>query len=210
MIDYYIARCGEFIKEELTAVQKAGAIVLLLLTGAGWFFSNQQNRGIVESKLVPVNTPETKAERQRKLFVHTAGQVNSPGLYELVEGKRVMDAIKLAGGPAPNADLDAINLAEPLTDGMKITVPDKSPAVETPATVDSGNSGGTSAQSTVNINTANESELDSLPGVGPATAKKIMDHRQSAGRFKTIDDLKNVKGIGAKKFEELKDKITIY
>lgn len=210
MIDYYIARCSEFIKEELTAVQKAGAIVLLLLIGAGWFFSNQQSRDIVESKLIPVNNQKTNEERQRKLFVHTAGQVNSPGLYELVEGRRVMDAIKLAGGPAPNADLDAINLAEPVTDGMKITVPDKSPAVETPTTVDSGNSGGTSAQSMVNINTANESELDSLPGVGPATAKKIMDHRQSAGRFKTIDGLKNVKGIGAKKFEELKSKITIY
>lgn len=210
MIDYYIARCGEFIKEELTAGQKAGAIILLILIGAGWFFSNQQDNDIIASKLVPVDKEGVKETRQRKLFVHVAGQVSTPGLYELVEGKRVMDAIKLAGGPSPNSDLDAINLAEPLTDGMKITVPDRSQAVEAPTAVAGKNSGNTSERSMVNINTAGESELDSLPGVGPATAKKIMDHRQSAGKFKSIDDLKNVKGIGAKKFEELKDKITIY
>lgn len=209
MIDYYIARCSDFIKEELTTLQKIGAVAVLLLIICGWYFSYADSQHSSEKELVPISTKDQKETRAAKLFVHVAGQVSSPGLYELSEDKRVMDAIKLAGGPAANADLDSINLAEPVTDGMKITVPNKTIPVETLAN-DEEFKAGNSERSLININTANETELEALPGVGPATAKKIIDHRASSGSFKTIDELKNVKGIGAKKFDEMKKEITIY
>lgn len=207
MVDYYLARISEFIKEEMTAAQRAGAVAIIAFVVLGWLFSLQQSRYAAKPELIPVMKKAGAKQKQTKLLVHVAGEVKSPGLYELPEGQRVADAIKIAGGKNEVSDLDALNLAEPLMDGMKITVP---AIAVTPGIEDSSKPAANDMQSLVNINNAGENDLDELPGIGPATAKKIIDFRNSNGRFKSIEDLKNVKGIGQKKFEELKGKVTIY
>lgn len=152
------------------------------------------------------------------LKIHISGAVVQPGLYELPAGSRVQDAILAAGGLLPDADDATLNLAAPLEDGTRIVVPTKrstaAPAAaekqtapdEPQATPGNANSGATGP---INLNTATLEELDSLPGIGPAIAQRILDYRNTNGLFGTIEDLQNVKGIGPATFEKLKDKITV-
>lgn len=147
------------------------------------------------------------------VYFHIVGAVNKPGLYWLPEGARVADAVRLAI-PSSRADLNALNLAELVVDQQKIYVPrqgevNRFTSAQPP--VASPGSGGRPAGPTgkVNINTASAKELDSLPGIGPALAERIIEYRQSNGGFKNISDLKKVSGIGDQKFAKLKDLITI-
>lgn len=137
----------------------------------------------------------------RVLTVHVAGAVARPGVVLLKEGARVMDAVESAGGPLPEADLDALNLAQPVQDGQKITVPRKG----------EGGAPGASREKSgkVNINTADAGELEKLPGIGPTLAERIVSYREKNGSFKSIDELKKVSGIGEKKFSEIKDLVEI-
>lgn len=211
MVDFYLARISDFIKEELTPAQKAGALLLLGLVLSGLVLSRYKGADTATPELVPVSTSKSRHNKPKPaLFVHVAGAIIKPGLYQLDEGKRVSDAIQMAGGPSSDADMDSLNLAEKLVDGMKINVFLKAPPPDTGAITKETGSAAPGQAPLININRANESELDGLPGVGPATAKKIIDHREKNGSFKKPDELKNVKGIGDSKFEELKDKITIY
>ncbi|MDN5347305.1 MAG: competence protein ComEA [Clostridia bacterium] len=157
--------------------------------------------------------------QEKRILVHVAGAVSQPGVYELAAGARVGEAVKLAG-PSPEANLDVLNLAAPLSDGQKVVVPKKGEEINLPSggAFSQGSagyvSGGTTgsaapAGAKVNINTAGLAELDSLPGIGPALAQRIIDYRNTYGPFRSIEDLQNVSGIGAKRFEELKDKITV-
>ena len=137
----------------------------------------------------------------RKLVVHVVGAVHEPGLYELKEGSRVDDAIDLAGGPKPKAALELVNLAAPVADGQQVVVPARaSPgsAAEGGA-VAAGGAGGR-----VRLNSATLEELDSLPGIGPVTAQKILDYRTAKGAFSSVDELDAVPGIGPARLEELK------
>ena len=154
------------------------------------------------------------------IYVDVGGAVNSPMLAELPDGSRVDDAIKAAGGLKQEADMTSINRAEFLEDGQKVFIPsfpvdENGNVIEN--TVDGsadGNaaaavSGAADASGKININTADSTSLQTLNGVGPATAQKIIDYRQSNGRFSSVEDIKNVSGIGDKTFEKLKDSITI-
>lgn len=162
----------------------------------------------------------------RQVVVHITGEVAKPGIVTLETGGRVVDAIKKAGGLTPYADEKNINLAQKLFDEDKIVIPnidevlmqddsttsnagESIEAVNTSPVVSSKTSGGAEELSTgqVNINTASEEQLKTLSGVGDATAQKIIDYRQSTP-FATIDDIKNVSGIGEKKFEAIKNMIT--
>lgn len=171
-------------------------------------FSSDDNNALVIEKNNSSGNEETNTDslKPKTLFVHVDGAVVNPGLYELAEGSRVKDAIDAAGGLKEDADLDSINLAEQLGDGVHLVV-------STTQTQDTntGLASDTKAQSSgkVNINSASVSELKSLDGVGDATAQKIVDYRQNQGRFTKIEDLKNVSGIGDKKYESLKDKICV-
>jgi competence protein ComEA len=139
------------------------------------------------------------------LVVHAAGAVARPGLYRLAPGTRVDDVVAAAGGFAPDADVDRINLAAPVSDGERVYVPRAGEAVPDAASGDSSSSSGP-----IDLNTANESQLDSLPGVGPATAKAIVDERaRRGGRFSSVDDLLNVRGIGPAKLEQLRALVTV-
>jgi len=158
---------------------------------------------------IPVAASKVEAE---KIVVHVAGAVKNPGVYTIDEGKRVKDAIEIAGGPLPEADLLKLNLAQKIHDEDKLYVPKVG---ETPEQLEENVSYGATVgissknDGKVNINTADETELTKLPGVGPATAQKIIDYRTTNGSFKSIEDIKNISGIGDKKFEQLKDKIKV-
>ncbi|TCS82013.1 helix-hairpin-helix domain-containing protein [Pectinatus cerevisiiphilus] len=147
------------------------------------------------------NSPVEKSNG--KIVVYVTGAVNNPGVIELAEGARVIDAINKCGGMSESADPENINLAMKITDGTQIKIPAKNSA-------DATSSAHADKQSDkININYADESELDKLPGVGPAMAKRIMEYRQTEGLFQSLDDLKKVRGIGNAKFNTLKDKITL-
>jgi competence protein ComEA len=171
-----------------------------------------------EKGLIQDANTDRKGEVDRKAIkVHVVGAVMNPGLYQLLEGDRVYDGVMLAG-PTAEANLNALNLAEIVLDGGKITVPKQgetvagaataalSGGVEYPASIQ-GSAGQTGK---VNINTADEQELDSrLPGVGPVLAKRIVDYRTANGHFQSPQDLTKVSGIGPKTYENLKDLIIV-
>jgi competence protein ComEA len=147
--------------------------------------------------------------------VHVVGAVHRPGVYALVEGSRVRDALAAAGGCVGDAMLEAVNLARILADGEQVRIPT---AEEVAAGAVASAAGGAptggaappgAAGGKVNINTASATELDTLPGVGPSTAQKIVDDRTANGPFKRIEDLMRVSGIGEKKFEALKDHVSV-
>jgi competence protein ComEA len=151
--------------------------------------------------------------------VYVCGAVRNPGVYTFAPGSRVVDALKQAGGPLPDADVEQINLAQLLSDAMKVTVPHKGQilAVEAstsdaaPTTHHHRRSHGRGTRGahkladgqTLDVNTATPEELVQLPGVGPSLAQRIVDYREQNGPFQTVDDLQNVPGIGPSKFEKL-------
>lgn len=144
----------------------------------------------------------TEAEEKSKVYVHVVGAVNFPGLIELDEGSRVAAAIDAAGGAAEDADLSSVNLAEIVEDGQQIVVASTS---ETEGT--STQAGVTNGK--VNINTADSETLQTISGIGPSKAQKIIAYREANGRFKKVDDLTNVSGFGEKTLEAIRDQICV-
>jgi competence protein ComEA len=148
------------------------------------------------------------------LVVHVAGAVERPGVYDLPVGARVADALDAAGGPTQDAAPDAINLARLLADGEQIYLPtsDEVAAGTVAGPAAATGTGGASASpaggAVVNINSATAAELETLPGVGPSTAQKIVDDREKNGPFSVPDDLMRVPGIGPKKFEAMRDLVS--
>ncbi|MDY3874841.1 MAG: ComEA family DNA-binding protein [Megamonas funiformis] len=163
----------------------------------------------------PIITDNMQTQTQYKqedttITVYVSGEVNSPGLVELPSDSRIADAIKACGDFTPLADKAKINLAQKLTDGMQIQVSSKAPVINSNEQVNDTNSNSpnnNSSSNLININTATKEDLDTLPGIGPATAQKIIDYRQEHGNFSSIEDIKNVKGIGEAKFSKMQDKI---
>lgn len=146
-----------------------------------------------------------------KIMVHITGQVKDQGVVLLDEGSRIVDAIEAAGGETDDADLAKLNLAYVLNDGEKIYVPSKSEQnqeIEYVTTASGGDSM-SSNSSIININTAGQNELMELPGIGESIANKIIAYREENGKFKTIEDIKNVPGIGDSKFANIKDMIKV-
>lgn len=161
---------------------------------------------------IPVEATENNENKNDKedIMVYVIGAVKFPGVYSLEEGSRVKDAIEIAGGPLEDSDLIVLNLAEKLQDEDKLYVPKQGEIDEKIQNIADQNFGiSTKDDGKININTATIEELKTLPGVGPATAQKIIEYRSESGFFKTIEDIKNVSGIGDKKFEQIKEKITI-
>ncbi len=156
-----------------------------------------------DAKPLDAATVETAPKADIKVYV--TGAVNHPGIVTVEEGARAVDAVDAAGGLLPTADAEVVNMAQILKDGQQLQVPEKETAQKT---ADSGTAA-PAADGTVNINTADEKALDTLPGIGPAMAKRIIDYRMENGPFQSIEDIKNVKGIGEAKFEKMKDKLRI-
>jgi competence protein ComEA len=137
-------------------------------------------------------------------LIHVAGAVRSPGVYRLRDGERIQDAIRRAGGPRPGADLNAINLAAKVADGQQVVVPRRGAAAAVGAAAPGG-----PAQPPVSLNSATAEQLDTLDGVGPATARKILDWRRQHGGFRSIDDLGEIPGIGPKRLAALRGKVQL-
>ena len=213
--------------------------VSVFLILCGYFYFTQRNTMInkvakiqTQSSSSEISQNHPELESAEKIIdglkvmtstVHVAGAVKNPGVYNLPSSSRVIDAIEKAGGATENADLDQINLADYVSDGQKIEVPkltsgdtslnyklitdelDKIGANK----IDSTNEKSSSKSDLVNINTADSSELQSLPGIGTTIANSIIEYRKENGNFETIEDLKNVSRIGDKTFDKLKDLITV-
>lgn len=137
-----------------------------------------------------------------ELHVHAAGAVAQPGVVTVPGGSRVTDVVAAAGGPAPDADLDQINLAALVTDGERVYVPHHGETVLSASA--SGGAVGAASDGIVNLNDADVTALETLPGVGPATAQAILDYRTQHGKFRSVDDLLNVRGIGPAKLGQIK------
>lgn len=155
---------------------------------------------------------ETEDEKDNtKIKVYITGEVKNQGVIELEEGDRIADAIEKAGGQTEQASLKNVNLAYQLEDGQKIYIPNINDT-ETEI-IDDGASGvvddATIKQTVVNINKADEKELQSLNGIGESLATSIVQYRKENGKFETIEDLKNVPGIGDSKFENIKEYIKV-
>lgn len=187
----------EFSKKE----QKIIFALLFFLIFLGGLVIYQYSRSTEQ-----ITTLETSEEEKvlatKPIIVHVSGAVNKPGVYKLEAGKRVIDAIEMAGGANSEGDLDKLNLAAPLEDGQKISLPFFQENISKQG---SGNQG---AGNLLNLNSADEKALESLPGIGPALAKRIVDYRNQQGPFNRIEDLRKVSGIGEKKFAGLKDLIS--
>ncbi len=153
-----------------------------------------------------------KEEIKSTIKVYVTGEVNNPGVIELNTGARIEDAINLSGGITQFANLKKVNLAYVLEDGQKLYIPNINDKEIDYISNDNGEGiieSEEKANSKVNINTNNINELMELPGVGEALAQRIINYRNENGKFKNIEDLKNVSGIGEKKFENLKEFIVV-
>jgi competence protein ComEA len=173
------------------------ALVLLILAGRLLLRSGASASVPVPAPIVPSTTTSVRA-----VVVDVVGAVRRPGLYRLSEGARVADALARAGGATPKAQLELVNLAAPVADGEQIVVPRRGAVA--PAATDGGAATGVPS-GPIHLNTATLEQLDSLPGVGPVTAQKILDYRQEHGAFGSVDELDAVPGIGPARLEQLRD-----
>lgn len=152
----------------------------------------------------PAPGGDTHAAGSAPIYVHVAGAVRKPGLYEFPTGTRVAGAIDAAGGPTRRADLDQVNLAEVLVDGIKLDVPERGEAVAAPMPA-----GPEPASGLVNLNSADQAILETIPGVGPVTATAIIQHRTEIGSFTALEQLLDVTGIGPATLESLRPYVTL-
>jgi competence protein ComEA len=198
-----------FTKKERMAILSI-AVILLAYFGIGGYIKKKQsppiaalisggNNGIQQSE---ADQPEE--DEPLLIMVHISGQVYFPGIYELVNGDRVVDAVELAGGLTKSADLDRINLAKKVKDEEKIFIPEI--GIEIPADIEAEVQ--SAGSGLININTCSKNDLESLPGIGEVIAERIIQYRDTS-KFYEIEDIRNVSGIGDAKFNSIKDLITV-
>lgn len=166
-----------------------------------------------EYEKIEISQNETVEEEEETIKIHIAGAVVNPGIIEITENARISDAIEKAGGLTNEADITNVNLAYQIKDAQKIYIPNIYGEKEAQIVISEAGEGvlGENKQesTTININNATQTELETLPGIGPSTALKIIKYRKEKGTFKQIEDIKQVEGIGEAKFESIKDYICV-
>jgi len=195
-------------------------LLVLIIIGLGIVLNKNINREdsfiVNRSSDISENNPAMQIEIP-PVIIHIAGAVKNPGVYQLKPTDRIVDALKIAGGATEEANLDLINLAALLEDGQKIIVPYKAYS-ETGEEINTNTynytasaylSSPVSNSAKININTANATMLQTLSGIGPVLSERIIEYRNQNGLFGVIDDIKDVSGIGEKKFEGIKDLICV-
>jgi len=189
-------------------VISAGVVVAIFLLWSGNAKEIPHAAGIsLESGIEEVDNTQIinePVEVNKLLVIDVAGKVKNPDVYELPQGSRVIDAIKAAGGVGKGGDPSGVNMARLLEDGEQIYIEGRTGSGRTISATSSGTRGGK-----VNLNRANLSELDGLPGVGPVLAARIVEWRSKNGNFKSVDELRRVSGIGDAKFNELKEVVVV-
>ncbi len=188
-----------------------------------WLNNQEQNLEIKEeiktNDQIENNSNEQQLEKNENIIVHVSGAVNKEGIVELKNNSRIIDAIDKAGGLKDEADITNINLAYIIEDGMKIHIPSKEEKESTIIVESNTDSeivkqnnwikSDNNKKSKININTATKTDLETLPGIGESTALKIIEYRKEKGKFKLIEDIKQVNGIGENKFNKIKELITV-
>ena len=215
----------EFLKQRKVVII-IGILVTILV---GWKLFDSKNFEEVNSNEILVsnlknNEKEKNEDKEEDVMaIHVTGEVKNPGVVKVKQGSRIEDIIEAAGGLTENADITNVNLAFEVEDGMKIRIPSNDEGnenegniIEHYITQDSGkgvivseDKSSENLSLVININTANETELEQLPGIGASIAGRIIDYRNKNGKFKAIEDIKNVTGIGETKFEKIKDLIKV-
>ena len=207
------------------------SIIIIFIIGIYYLFIRDRDYLESGSNMNILNTNEEEGienkisitEDKEKIVIYVAGAVKNEGIYELDENSRIADCIEKAGGLTDDANIKDINLAFVLEDGMKVYIPKNSEINEVKdetstyvskengsANTGTSTSKNTSAKSSkININTADQTDLETLPGIGPSTAQKIINYRKENGKFGSIEDIKKVSGIGDSKYSKIKDYITI-
>ncbi len=181
-----------------TAEQKRGLIIVFAaMIGLGGFYY-LNSRPSIEQAAINITEPMPQQSVATQLIINVAGKVSNPGVYQLPQGSRVIDAIKAAGNQLKGVDISDINLARVLVDGEQILI---------------GSSNNTNSKSKpkkitvdnpLDLNRATLAQLDTLPGIGPVTSQRIIDYRKKVGRINSVDELKKISGLGGAKFEEIK------
>lgn len=215
--------------EMLSSKQKTAIIIAgVIVVGIFIFYMSTKANNYDYSAINEIAEEETKEEEEKEqetkeeispkeIVVHITGAVQKEGIVRIKEGSRIIDAIEAAGGMTNETNLDMINLAYTVKDGQKIYVPKLSDAERVfkegedsnIVIVDKGTEKDSNSSTKININTANISQLESISGIGESTANKIIQYREKNGRFKTIEEIKNVSGIGELKYENIKDSICV-
>lgn len=195
-------------------------IIGIIMLVYQYFVNNKLLDTVQDNDIEIISNNECKtqdvSDLNKTIYVHIIGEVRNEGVVEINEGERIKDAIEKAGGVKETADVSKVNLAYVLSDGDKIRIP----SVYDEANEEYLSNGGGSDviiesknmlnnNSKININSASQTELETLNGVGPSLAAKIIEYREKNGKFKAIEELKNVNGIGEAKFEILKEQIEI-
>lgn len=187
--------------------QKRGLLIIFALSvgiGGFYFFNSRPsmqpalvqdlNAGAIQEKVIenPVN-----------LIINVAGKVNNPGVYQLPQGSRVIDAIKAAGNQRKGVDISDINLARLLVDGEQILVGYAKPSAGKNSVKK------ITSDNPLDLNRATIAQLDTLPGIGPVTAQRIIEYRTKVGRINSVEELKKISGLGGAKFEEIKSLLRV-
>lgn len=187
-------------------------LVLIIITGVVYKNTVYETEVVIVDEKGEVDVSqeahETESDDNKEITVYVCGNVLNPSNVSLPKDSRVADAIKLAGGATELADLNGLNLAQKLIDEDMVYVPQKGEVVQS-----EGEKQSTGAvpkkNGKININKATIGELDTLPGIGPATAQKIIDYREESGGFKSTEEINNVSGIGVEKYKDMKNMITV-
>ena len=212
--------------DNLTKKQKIIVIAIAGIVAIGIMYfiynKNQVKEDINIENEILVNNVSTNENNINDdiVIIHITGSVKNPGIVKLKEGSRIEDAIEAAGGLTENADITKVNLAYVVEDGTKIKIPSASEEDIGDEDIIDSKSGdniiieentlsSNNSTQTININKATEKEFETLPGIGPSLASKIIEYRNQNGKFESIEDIKNVNGIGDNKYEKIKDLITV-
>ena len=215
--------------DNLTKKQKVIVLVIAIVVAIGMIYFIYNKNQITDDVnlendiLVSENVAKEKSSNtteENEVIIHITGSVKNPGIVRLKEGSRIEDAIEAAGGLTENADISKVNLAYVVDDGTKIKIPSSQEEdIGDEEIIDSGSgeniiieentTSSNKSSQTININKATETELQTLPGIGASLASRIIEYRSQNGKFGSIEEIKNVNGIGDSKFENIKDLISV-
>ena len=210
----FLEELKEFIENKKNKI-KIVAVPVLVIAAVLFFWLNS---GSDEIKIDEGNSSAIEEDgvsqqevnsTQSHLYVDIGGEVMKPGVYEVSDGTRLFEVIDKAGGLTEDADIDGVNRAETVQDGQKIMIGRHGENPDENRDSYSANNVTDSGEGKVNINTADAAALQTIPGIGPSKADRIIEYRESEGKFNEIDDIKNISGIGNKTFESIKEYITV-
>ena len=208
--------------DNLDSKQKKIVIIvgIIIIIGILYFIYNEVDKKStdqIDNNMLSIeNNTKENEESKELVIVHITGAVRTPGIVKLPEGARIEDAIDKAGGLTEDADISDVNLAYVLEDGIKIKIPTISEEKNEEIIISSSGEGivekeisNNSENKIININKANETDLQTLPGIGASLAGRIVEYRNSNGKFNEIEDIKNVSGLGESKYENIKNLICV-